>query len=140
MWQNYKFSWKSCNMYSCPITVQISSCFLHLLDRVHIFVATNVQLSPLDDCTFFTFHPRVFLLVLWVVWVDESVALQSRRHKFHHSEIKTNKIVYLLSFQKGCRIRKVFFFSVCCPSVMSLKPLFEWSQLQLSCKFTTVGI
>ena len=82
-------------MYSCPITVQISSCFLHLLDRVHIFVATNVQLSPLDDCTFFTFYPRVFLLVLWVVWVDESVALQSRRHKFHHSEIKTNKLVYL---------------------------------------------
>ena len=33
-----------------------------------------------------------------------------------------------------------FFFSVCCPSVMSLKPLFGWSQLQLSCKFTTVGI
>ena len=33
-----------------------------------------------------------------------------------------------------------FFFSVCCPTVMSLKPLFEWSQLQLSGKFTTVGI
>ena len=45
----------------------------------------------------------------------------------------------LLSFQKVCRIRQ-FFFSVCCPSVMSLKPLFEWSQLQLSCKYTTVGI
>ena len=33
-----------------------------------------------------------------------------------------------------------FFLSVCCPSVMSLKPVFEWSQLQLSCKFTTVGM
>ena len=33
-----------------------------------------------------------------------------------------------------------FFFAVGCPSVMSLKPLFEWSQLQFSCKFTTVGI
>ena len=30
---------------------------------------------------------------------------------------------------------EMFFMSVCCPSVM-----FEWSQLQLSCKFTTVGI
>ena len=35
---------------------------------------------------------------------------------------------------------EMFFCSVCCPGVMSLKPLFEWSQLQLSCKFTTVGI
>ena len=32
--------------------------------------------------------------------------------------------ILLLSFQKVCRIR-IFFFSVCCPSVMSLKPLFE---------------
>ena len=35
---------------------------------------------------------------------------------------------------------EIFFFSVCCRSVMSLKPLFERSQLQLSSKFTTVGI
>ena len=50
-----------------------------------------------------------------------------------------NSYYSLLSLQKVCRIRN-FFFSVCCPSVMSFKPLFEWSQLQLSCKFTTVGI
>ena len=47
--------------------------------------------------------------------------------------------IFLLSFQKVCRIT-IFFFSVCCPSVMSLQPLFEWSQLQLSYKFTTVSI
>ena len=43
-------------------------------------------------------------------------------------------------FKKYVESEMFFFFSVCCPSVMSPKPLFELSQLQLSCKFTTVGI
>ena len=56
---------------------------------------------------------------------------------------KSYFVIILLSFKKVCSIR--IFFSVCYPSVMSLKPLCtdlicrSWiALLKLSCKFTTV--
>ena len=78
----------------------------------------------------------------WCTWLSVLCKLQLLKDRQNYCIIIVVFFFTLLSFQKVCRIRKFFFFffSVCCPSVMSYKPLFEWSQLQLSCKFTAVDI
>ena len=68
--------------------------------------------------------------------VNKSSNIECCCNKMHQTI--TTMIVSYYPFKKY--VESESFFSVCCPSVMSLKPLFKWSQLQLSSKFTTVGI
>ena len=100
---------------------------------------TNMRFFQIGFEKYRTYERKMMkftILVYFKVICSKTLGCQDKFLIWSYESI--SNIVYY-PFKKHVESES-FFFSVCCPSVMSLKPLFEWSQLQLSCKFITVGI